>query len=317
MLNRRHLRIKALQNIFAWHTTEKRDIVSNQKTLMKSIDEVYQMYVSMLALIVDITEYTANDAIERANKHLPTAEDLNANQKLLHNKFANVLKNNPEYVGAVNKYQINWFSDPELIKSVFNKLKETKEYQAYLAEDFEETLESSKEIIKFIFRKMLLKNVNVLQAFEDKFINWPVDREVMQGMIAKTLKNFVSENPLENKLTPISADWAEDSTFVKDLFSYTLKNDEKYQALIAERTKNWESERIALMDTILMKMAICELMNFPSIPVKVTINEYLELSKDYSTPKSNTFINGILDKILNDLKKNNSIKKIGRGLIEE
>ncbi|MFN0257004.1 transcription antitermination factor NusB [Pedobacter ureilyticus] len=317
MLNRRHLRIKALQNIFAWHTTEKRDTVSAQKILMKSIDEVNQMYISMLALIVDVTEYTANDAIERSNKHLPSAEDLNPNQKLLNNKFVNVLKHNPEYVAAVNKYQINWFADPELVKAVFNKLKETKEYEAYLAEDFDETLESSKEIIKFIFRKMLLKNVNVVQAFEDKFINWPVDREVMQGMIAKTLKNFESENPLENKLTPISADWKEDSAFVQDLFVHTLKNDDKYQALIAERTKNWESERIALMDTILMKMAICELMNFPSIPVKVTINEYLELSKDYSTPKSNTFINGILDKILNDLKKNNSIKKLGRGLIEE
>ncbi len=316
MLNRRHLRIKALQNIFAWHTTEKKDIVNSQKTLMKSIDEIYQMYVSMLSLIVDVTEYTAIDTIERSNKHLPTADDLNPNEKLLHNKFVNVLKHTPEYVAAVNKYQINWHSDPELVKGIFNKLRDTKEYTAYLTGESEETLESSKEIVKFIFRKMLLKNANIVQAFEDKYINWPVDREVMQGMIAKTLKNFVSEDPLKNKLTPISADWTEDSTFVKDLFSYTLQNDAKYQELIAERTKNWESERIALMDTILMKMAICEMLNFPSIPVKVTINEYIELSKDYSTPKSNTFINGILDKILNDLKKNNNIKKIGRGLID-
>lgn len=316
MLNRRHLRIKALQNIFAWHLSEKKDTVSSQKILMQSIDSVYEMYIRMLALIVDVTEYTANDAIERANKHLPTAEDLSPNQKLLHNKFAVVLKTNPEYIAAVNKYQVNWHADPDLVKSIFIKLKDTKEYEAYLEEE-NETLESSKEIIKFIFRKLLLKNLNIIQAFEDKFINWSVDREVMQGMIAKTLKNFTSEDPFENKLTPISADWDEDSKFVKDLFVYTLKNDNAYQDLIAERTKNWESERIALMDTILMKMAICELMNFPSIPVKVTINEYLELSKDYSTPKSNSFINGILDKILNDLKRTNSIKKIGRGLIED
>jgi len=316
MLNRRHLRIKALQNIFAWHMTEKKDTISSQKTLMQSIDSVYEMYIRMLALLVDVTEYTANDAIERANKFLPTAEDLNPNQKLLHNKFIAVLKQNPEYAALVNKYQVNWHADPELVKAIFIKLKETKEYAAYLAEE-DETLESSKEIIKFIFRKLLLKNLNIIQAFEDKFINWPVDREVMQGMIAKTLKNFTSEDPFKNKLTPISADWTEDSKFVKDLFVYTLKNDDAYQELIAERTKNWESEMIALMDTILMKMAICELMNFPSIPVKVTINEYLELSKDYSTPKSNSFINGILDKILSDLKRTNSIKKIGRGLIDE
>jgi len=316
MLNRRHLRIKALQNIFAWHMTDKKDSVSSQKTLMQSIDSVYEMYIRMLALLVDVTEYTAIDAIERANKHLPTAEDLNPNQKLLHNKFISVLKQNPAYAAAVNKYQVNWHADPELVKEIFNKLKETKEYATYLAEE-DETLESSKEIIKYIFRKVLLKNLNIIQAFEDRFINWSVDREVMQGMIAKTIKNFTSEDPFKNKLTPISADWDEDSKFVKDLFIYTLKNDNAYQELIAERTKNWESERIALMDTILMKMAICELMNFPSIPVKVTINEYLELSKDYSTPKSNSFINGILDKILSDLKRTNSIKKIGRGLIEE
>ena len=315
MLNRRHLRIKALQNIYAWHMTEKKDSVSSQKTLMQSIDNVYEMYIRMLALLVDVTEYTANDAIERSNKHLPTAEDLNPNQKLLHNKFIEVLKLNPEYSALVNKYQINWHADPELVKSIFIKLKDWKEYIAYLAEEGE-TLESSKEIIKFIFRKILLKNSNIVQDFEDKFINWAVDREVMQGMIAKTLKNFTSEDAFQNKLTPISPDWTEDSRFVKDLFAYTLKNDNAYQELISERTKNWESERIALMDTILMKMAICEMMNFPSIPVKVTINEYLELSKDYSTPKSNSFINGILDKILNDLKRTNSIKKIGRGLVE-
>ncbi len=284
---------------------------------MKSIDEVYEMYIKMLSLIVEVTEYAEIDAVERVNKHLPTKEDLNPNKKLFYNRFANLLKQNPEYIAEVKKYKVNWFVDSDMLKSVFNKLKEAKEYEAYLADDTAETLESSKEIIKFIFRKVLLKSQSVLQDFEDKFINWAIDREVMQSMVAKTLKNFVEEDPLKNKLIPISADWAQDSIFVKDLFSHTLKNDDKYQELIAERTKNWESDRIALMDTVLMKMAICEMIHFPSIPVKVTINEYLELSKDYSTPKSNLFINGILDKVLNDLKKINDIKKTGRGLIEE
>ncbi|WP_110834578.1 transcription antitermination factor NusB [Pedobacter nutrimenti] len=316
MLNRRHLRIKALQNVFAWQMADKKDLLSSKKALMKSIDDVYEMYVRMLALISEITEYTAVDAIERSNKHFPTEEDLNPNQKLLHNRFIVLLQKNPEFQAAVNKYQINWNAEPDFIKTIYNKLKSTPEYAAYLAGD-NEGLEESKEIIKFIFRKIILKSQNIIQAFEDRFINWSVDKEVMQGMVAKTLKNFTSEDPFENKLTPISLDWPEDSKFVQDLFTYTLKNYDKYQELIAERTKNWESERIALMDTILMKMAICELLNFPSIPVKVTINEYLDLSKDYSTPKSNSFINGILDKILGDLKRSNSIKKIGRGLIDE
>jgi len=316
MLNRRHLRIKALQNIFAWHMTDKRDVTSSKKALMQSIDNVYEMYIWMLSLLVEVTEYTGIDATERANKHLPTAEDLNPNLKLLNNKFAVVLRDNPEFTSLVNKYQINWMSDPEFVKGIFNTLKVTPEYAAYLADE-DNSLEESKSIIKFVFRKIILKSHNIIQAFEDKFISWSVDKEVMQGMVAKTIKNFTSDDPKMNKLTPISQDWDEDKKFVEDLFIYTLKSDKEYQAYIAERTKNWESERIALMDTILMKMAICELLNFPSIPVKVTINEYLDLSKDYSTPKSNSFINGILDKIMGDLKRNNSIKKIGRGLIEE
>lgn len=316
MLNRRHLRIKALQNIYAWQMSDRKDLVSSKKNLMTSIDNVYEMYIRMLALLSEITEYTAVDAIERSNKHFPTAEDLNPNQKLLHNKFIVTLQKNPEFQAAVNKYQVNWNAEPDFLKTIYNKLKSTPEYAAYLA-DPDESLESSKEIVKFIFRKIILKSLNIIQAFEDKFINWSVDKEVMQGMVAKTIKNFTSEDPFKNKLTPISADWDEDSKFVQDLFAYTLRNNEAYQKMIAERTKNWESERIALMDTILMKMAICELLNFPSIPVKVTINEYLDLSKDYSTPKSNSFINGILDKILGDLKRTDSIHKIGRGLIEE
>lgn len=316
MLNRRHLRIKALQNIFAWHMADKKDIKGDLKTLMQSIDSVYEMYIWMLSLMVEVTEFTANAAAERANKFIKTAEDINPNMKLLHNKFSVLLQQNPEYVSAIKKYKVDWGFDPEIRKTVYNSLKASKEYADYLA-DPNESLESSKDIIKYIFRKIILKNQAIIQVFEEKFINWQVDHEVMKGMVAKTLKNFTSEDPFRNKLTEISADWVEDSKFVQDLFVYTLQNDAKYQEMIADRTKNWESERIALMDTILMKMAICELLNFPSIPVKVTINEYLELSKDYSTPKSNSFINGILDKILGDLKKNNTIKKIGRGLIED
>jgi len=296
--------------------TDKKDLAAAKKGLMLSIDNVYEMYIWMLTLLVEVTEYTGIDATERANKHLPTEEDLNPNLKLLNNKFAVVLKENPDFIAAVKKYKINWMADPEFVKTIFNTLKVTPDYAAYLA-DPDNSLEESKTIIKYIFRKVILKSHNIIQAFEDKFINWSVDKEVMQGMVAKTIKNFTSDDPFANKLTPISQDWEEDGKFVEDLFAYTLRNDKDYQALIAERTKNWESERIALMDTILMKMAICELLNFPSIPVKVTINEYLDLSKDYSTPKSNSFINGILDKIMGDLKRTNSIKKIGRGLIEE
>lgn len=163
---------------------------------------------------------------------------------------------------------------------------------------------------------MILKSSLAEQVFEDKFIFWPVDRDVLQALIAKTFKNFASEDAKQNHLAEITGNWIEDRDFVVNLFDQSIRFDKPYQELIAAKTQNWEPERIAMMDTLLMKMAITEFINFTSIPVKVTINEYLEISKEFSTPKSNSFINGILDKILIDLKAENKIKKIGRGLIE-
>jgi N utilization substance protein B len=155
------------------------------------------------------------------------------------------------------------------------------------------------------------------QVFEDKFLYWPVDRDVLQALIAKTFKNFSNDNPKLNKLAEVTGNWEEDREFIIDLFQQSIRYDKEYQEMISKKTQNWEPERIAMMDTLLMKMAIAEFVNFASIPVKVTINEYLEISKEFSTPKSNSFINGILDKILYELKADNTIKKAGRGLIEE
>jgi N utilization substance protein B len=154
------------------------------------------------------------------------------------------------------------------------------------------------------------------QVFEEKFLYWPVDKDVLQALIAKTFKNFAYENPELNKLAEVTGNWEEDREFIVQLFEEGIRHNDEYQVLIAAKTQNWEPDRIAMMDTLLMKMAITEFVNFPSVPVKVTINEYLEISKEFSTPKSNSFINGILDKILFDLKAQDKINKTGRGLIE-
>ena len=160
---------------------------------------------------------------------------------------------------------------------------------------------------------MILKSPLAQQSFEDKHLNWQVDQDVLQAMIAKTLKNFSSIDG-GNKLAQISSNWIEDKEFVTDLFHKTIVNDASFQELIAGKTKNWEADRIALLDILIMKMALSEMIYFSSIPVKVTINEYLEIAKEFSTPKSNSFINGILDKIFEELTANNKIRKYGRGL---
>lgn len=315
MLNRRHLRVKVVQVLYAYYQSETKEVKPFEKALLQSVDKVFEMYTWMLSLFVEVADFSIANAEERANKFLPTEEDRNASTQLEQNTFIRMLRENPEYIAACKKYSISWSFDPEIARSIFTTLKTTPEYQEYIRHH-DTAISSEKDLIKFIFKKIILKSPVVEQAFEEKFINWQVDKEVLQAMIAKTFKNFTNENPLSNKLAQLTPDWEEDREFVIDLLKRSIAFDAEYQELIAQKTKNWEAERIAMMDTLLMKMAITELVHFPSVPVKVTINEYIELAKEFSTPKSNSFINGILDKILADLKKAGKIRKTGRGLVE-
>ncbi|MFN8406558.1 MAG: transcription antitermination factor NusB [Sphingobacteriaceae bacterium] len=315
MLNRRHLRVKVLQTLYAYYQSEVKDFKPFEKALLDSVDKVHELYIWFLSLLVEIADRSVVDAEERASKYLPTPEDLSVRVKLNENRFIISLIQNPAYISAVKKYKIAWDFDPEVSKSAFDALKNTAEYAHYLHLDTH-SIESDKEIIKFIVKKIALKLPGIVQIFEEKFINWPVDKVVLQALVAKTLKNFSNENPLQNKLASVCPNWIEDRPFIIDLFLKTITFESEYQQLIAGKTKNWETDRIAMMDILLMRMAITEILHFPSIPVKVTINEYIEISKEFSTPKSNLFINGILDKVLFDLKKEGKVRKSDRGLIE-
>ncbi len=313
MLNRRHLREKVMQTLYAFSLSEDKQVKDFERALFKSVEEVNEMYIWTLNLLDEVAEYVVLDAESRAAKFLPTEKDKILTTKLNTNTFIESLRQNRQYVELVKKYKVSWGFDPEIVRSIFAQLKDSEAYLDYLAE-VDRSIQVEKDIIKYIFKKIILKTSEVEQVFEEKFINWPVDKEVLQAMIAKTFKNFSSENPTQNKLADLTQNWEEDKEFIEELLKTTIRYSEEYQALIADKTKNWESDRIALMDTLLMRMAISELINFPSIPVKVTINEYIELSKNFSTAKSNTFINGILDKILADLTKQGRIRKAGRGL---
>ena len=315
MLNRRHLRVKALQVLYSYQQSEINEILPFEKALLSSVDKVHEMYFWLLSLLIEVADYSIIDADERANKHLPSEADLNVNAKLHNNLFINSLKQNTEYLAAVKKYKISWSFDPEISKSIFISLKNSPEFASFNNLSVH-TIQLDKDVIKYIFKKLILKSPGIEQTFEEKFINWPVDKEVLQALVAKTFKNFSSENPNENKLAMVCPNWEEDRPYMLDLFKKVVAFESEYQAMIAQKTKNWDSERIAVMDTLLMRMAITELVHFHSIPVKVTMNEYIEIAKEFSTPKSNSFINGILDKILAELKASGKLHKSGRGLIE-
>jgi len=315
MLNRRHLRVKVLQTLYAYTQSEDKQVSKFEKSLLKNVDQVYEMYIWLLNLLVEVADYTVIDAEGRARKHLPTENDLNSNLRLQNNAFIESLRKNDKFIDQTKKYHVSWSFDPEIARGIFQNLKNTEEYKAYLAQE-DHSIAAEKDIIKYIFKRIILQVPIVDQVFEEKFINWQLDKEVLQALVAKTFKNFSSNNPSDNKLAELTPNWDEDKEFILDLFILTVGHSEEYQRFISGKTKNWEADRIALMDTLIMRLAICELINFSSIPVKVTINEYIEISKVFSTPKSNTFINGILDKILSELKTSGRIRKHGRGLNE-
>jgi N utilization substance protein B len=303
-----------LQVLYSYQQSQVKEILPYEKALLQSVDKVYEMYIWLLSLLIEVADYSIIDAEERANKFLPSEEDLNASVKIQNNLFIASLKQNPEYLAGVKKYKISWDFDPEVRKSIFITLKASEEYKTFLGLT-DHTIQKDKDIIKFIFKKLILKSPGIEQIFEEKFINWSVDKDVLQALVAKTFKNFSSVNPEENKLAEICPNWDEDKSFLIELLKKVISFEKEYQELIAQKTKNWDSERIALMDTLLMRMAITELIHFSTIPVKVTMNEYIEISKEFSTPKSNSFINGILDKILADLKSAGKLRKTGKGLL--
>jgi len=307
--------VKVLQTLYAYHQSEDKQMAPFERSLLKSIDQVYEMYIWLLNLLVDVTDFTLIDAEGRANKFLPTEEDLNNNTRLETNTFIQMLRLNKHFISQTKKYKVSWAFEPEMVRQIFHQLRKSAEYEEYLKQN-DTSISAEKNIIKFIFKKLILKSPAIEQVFEAKFINWQLDKEILQAMVAKTFKNFKSEDPEENELASLTPNWTEDKEFIIELFTLSVRQEDECQAYIAGKTKNWEAERIALMDTLLMRMAICELINFSSIPVKVTINEYIEIAKVFSTPKSNTFINGILDKVLSELRSNGKIRKFGRGLIE-
>lgn len=315
MLNRRHLRIKAFQTVYAYQQAELKDRKSFEKILLDSVLSVHHAYIQSLALLVELSEFEEMDVADRSSKHLPSDDDLNAKAVLSHNLFVQNLKNDQDFLSLVKKYKLSWSDEQVLLREIFNKIKADEAYKEY-SKLSERTVSQERDCITHLFKAIFFVDPLLEQYFEEKYINWPVDKQSVDGMVLKTLRAFKDDASEKVDILPITANWEEDEEFVKSLFNKTILYAEDYGKMIAEKTQNWEVDRIALVDVILMKMAIAELIHFNSIPTKVSMNEYIDISKEFSTPKSKGFINGILDKILIELKEKGEIRKIGRGLME-
>src|SRR5690625_5219975 len=244
MLNRRSLRAKVLQTVYAYNVSDNKNIKFFEKQLLKNVEEVSEMYIWMLNLLDEVAAHVLEDTENRARKFLPSEKDKLMTTKLDTNTFIESLRRNDDYHRLVRKYKVDWNYDPEIVRSIFLKLVDSEEYMQYLQTE-DRSIAEEKNIIRYIFRNIILKSSEVEQAFDAKYINWYVDNEVLKALVTKTFKNFSSENPHENKLADLTPNWREDKIFILELFSHTIRHAEEYEEMIADKTKNWDVERIA------------------------------------------------------------------------
>lgn len=311
MLSRRLLRIKVIKALFAHLKSGADNMMASEKNLMASVDKAYDLYNLMLALPVEIARYAEHRQELARQKKLPTYEDLNPNTKFVDNSVIRIIAN----TDAVNDYtaarKLNWSLYPELIRTLYAQLTESDYYKSYMQRS-ERSFAHDRQLVEDFFKS--LQECEALDTvLEEMSILWDDDLGYILMMILRTLSNLRPTHT-ELKVAPKFKS-EEDPQFVKTLFEKTLVNFGEYQRYIEKFTANWDIERIVFMDNLIIGTAMAELLNFPSIPVKVTLDEYIEISKYYSTPGSSVFINGVLDKIVESLTAEGRIKKAGRGLI--
>ncbi|MFI5149628.1 MAG: transcription antitermination factor NusB [Bacteroidia bacterium] len=316
MLNRRYLRIKVMQGLYTYFQSHSTDIPKGEQELIRSIDKVYDLYVLLLQFLVELRQVAESISEDAKGKKLPTAEDLNPNLRFIENPVLLQLEKNLSLAKGLNERKLNWSGQAEIIRRTFQAVRSSEEYIEYMSAASPD-YDAHREFISQVFKRFVADSDQLDTYLEERSLYWPNDLNMaVAPMILKTLENFSADTDGSASLLPLYKDQPDDTNFVKELYRKTILHDKEAEAMIGEKTRNWEVERIAMMDVLLMKMAIAELLHFQSIPVKVSLNEYIEISKLYSTPKSKVFINGVLDKLVLDLKEKSLLVKTGRGLIE-
>ena len=312
MLNRRHIRVKVMQSIYALHQKNSDDIEKEEKFLLHSIDSIQDLYLIMLSSLAEIRKKEMLFLEASSKKHLATSEEKNPNRKFVNNAILQQLEDSNSLSIALEKRKItNWANDDTYILILLNEIKQSTLYAKYMSTK-KSSFQEDRDFIADVFSELIAPNEKLYDYLEDTKLTWVDDIPVVNTQIVKQLKQ-VSEKE-EFRVTKLYKD-QEDQEFVSLLFKKTVLNEVDLAKEYIDKTPNWDAERIAELDTIILKMAICEFLKFPSIPVKVTINEYLEIAKEYSTPKSSIFINGILDNLIKEFQSENKIKKTGRGLL--
>lgn len=315
MLTRRHIRVKVMQCIYALTQSKDDSLEKQEKFLRMSIENMYTLYLLMLSLLVEIQKLASNQVRNSTKRYLEDSTDkLHDKFKFANNRLLSQIATNSLVLGELKKRKLNnWYLNEEYVKLIYKEIVESDLYVIYMASETN-TYNEDRDFIITLYKEIIAPNEKIYEYFEDDKLTWVDDIPIVNTHIVKQLKK-ARENQKESFFLPHLLKDEEDAQYAQKLLTKTLLNDAQWVKEIEGKTPNWDKERIAEIDAILLKMAICELLNFPSIPEKVTINEFLEIAKEYSTPKSSIFINGVLDKLVKEYRTDGKLKKVGRGLL--
>ncbi|MCL2027209.1 MAG: transcription antitermination factor NusB [Bacteroidales bacterium] len=314
MLNRRFLREKTLQAIYAFYQGGSDDARVAEKNMVFGAHKLYELYIRLASVIVELSNFAQHRIDEGKQKYRPTEQEKNPNLRFVQNRLIEQIRTNPVFISKFNDYKISWKNEEELFRKMYQIMLKSASYQNYM-NDSESSYEKDKAFVCGFLKRKISNNSNLYHYFEEQNMFWADDFDNVAFWLLKSLKN--AEENSEILLSEDQFIGTEDLNFAQKLFQQTVLHGDEYTPVIEKYlTADWEIERTPLIDTLIMKMAIAEMCNFPTIPVKVTLNEYIEIIKQFSTEKSRVFVNGLLNKLSEDYVKEGKIKKSGRGLID-
>ena len=306
MINRELIRIKIVQLTYAYYQNGNRNMDNAEKELLFSLSKAYDLYIYLLALIVAVTKEARHRVevltarVNREGGELPS-------EKFAYNKFAILLEENRQLCEILEQQKQTWDNDIEFVRKLLDQIEQTQIYKDFMASD-DDSYEAHRELWRRLYKVLVMENADLDAILEEKSLYWNDDKETVDTFVVKTIKRFDPKNSKNQELLPEYKD-EEDKEFAQKLFRATILNADQYQRYMSDASRNWDFSRLAYMDVVIMQIAIAEMITFPGIPVSVTINEYVELAKLYSTPKSSGYINGMLDTIARYLSSTGKMMK--------
>ena len=307
MINRVLIRLKVVQIVYAYYKNSGKSIKAAEDEVFFSLSKAYDLYNHMLLLMVGITHYEADRISFLSMKVRPTESDRNPNLKFINNRFIAQLEQNEQLLKFAEKSKLNWVDNSDLLRRLLDKIIASDVYQEYMASETS-SYEEDKELWKKLYKMFIFDNEELDALLEEQSLYWNDDKFVVDTFVIKTIKRFEEEKGAQQQLLPEYKDVA-DMDFARRLFRTTIANAEEYRTLMSGSSKNWDMQRLAFMDVVIMQAALAEILTFDDVPLSVTLNEYVEIAKHYSTAKSGSFVNGLLDSITKKLRQEGRLNK--------